>query len=146
MNLRSDLSLSSIASIFRMKGAILNIGFMDSYGNQLSLKPDHWKEQVPQGGKTTESSTPTDGKRTGSLSISRTGSGGPSTPGGRATTKISPTQSASDFRDSHLVVMTSEKQIRVLAMPLQICAQKATITETSFAVRADLVQMKSPGK
>ena len=105
----------------------------------MSLKPDHWKDQAR-----TESSTPTSdsGKRTGSLSITRTGSGGSS---GVRSTKISPTQSAMELRDAHFVVITSEKQIRVIAMPQQACAQKATITETSFAVRADIVYMKNLG-
>ena len=116
---------------------------MDSIGNQLSLKPDHWKDQAR-----TESSTPTgsEGKRTGSLTITRTGSGGASSSGSVRSTKISPTSSSTDFRDSHLVVITSEKQIRVFPLPLQVCAQKATISETSFCVRAEVILMKNPGK
>ncbi|KAJ6215817.1 hypothetical protein RDWZM_010317 [Blomia tropicalis] len=167
-------------SIYRLKGSILNIGFLDSFGQQLSLKPDHWKDQTRA-----DSSTPTsDGKRQTSLSITRSGSasagggtgvgsfsnnsgssnlksstsgdgvGGSGSGGGASgsnsnsgkISKISPTTSSSDFRDSHLVVITSEKQIRLIALPLQVCVQKATITETSFAVRADVVYMKNQGE
>ncbi|XP_017493106.1 PREDICTED: syntaxin-binding protein 5-like, partial [Rhagoletis zephyria] len=121
--------------IFRLKGPILNIGFMDSTGALLSLKADQWKDSpadIPGGSATA--------KRTGSLTIARSGSGG----AGSKPAKISPSSSSSsDFRDSHLVVITSEKQVRLIAMPLQLCAQKANITETSQAVRADIVQMKT---
>lgn len=132
-----------VACIFRLKGPILNIGFMDSLGNLLSLKADQWKD----GSGPSSSEGSATARRTGSLTINRSGSGGGSGKevGNIAASKISPTSSSADFRDSHLVVLTSEKQVRLIAMPLQLCAQKANITETSQAVRADIVHMKTQG-
>ncbi|XP_027194887.1 syntaxin-binding protein tomosyn isoform X3 [Dermatophagoides pteronyssinus] len=127
-------------TIFRLKGSILNIGFLDLNGCSLPLSAESWKDN----NKRNETSTPTSisesTKRTGSLTITRTGSGGSSS---NRMSKTSPTSSTTDVRDSHLVVLTSEKQIRLIVMPQQICAQKAVITETSFAVRADLVFIKN---
>lgn len=110
-------------------------------GCSLQLDADSWKENK----RNETCGTPpvsAESKRTGSLTIMRTGSGGVSS---NRNAKTSPTISNSDVRDSHLVVITSEKQIRLIVMPQQICAQKAVISETSFAVRADLVYIKNQG-
>lgn len=125
-----------------MKGSILNIGFLDLNGCSLPLSADSWKDNNKRNETSTPTSTGESNKRTGSLTITRTGSGGSAS---NRMTKTSPTSSTTDVRDSHLVVLTSEKQIRLIVMPQQICAQKAVITETSFAVRADLVFIKNQG-
>ncbi|KAH9511947.1 Syntaxin-binding protein 5, variant 4 [Dermatophagoides farinae] len=127
-------------TIFRLKGSILNIGFLDLNGCSLPLSADSWKDNNKRNETSTPTSTGESNKRTGSLTITRTGSGGSAS---NRMTKTSPTSSTTDVRDSHLVVLTSEKQIRLIVMPQQICAQKAVITETSFAVRADLVFIKN---
>lgn len=48
-------------------------------------------------------------------------------------------------RDPHYVVLVSEKQARVLSLPSQTCPFKATLSETSFVVRADVVPIKTSG-
>ena len=121
---------------------------MDFTGAILQLNAEAWKDSIKTG-NTTPSSTslPSVGeKRSGSLVIQRTGSGGGSGSGSvNRNNKISPTSSSTDMRDSQFVVMVSEKQIRIINLPTQQCAYKATLTETSFAVRADVVYMKSAG-
>ena len=82
-------------------------------------------------------------KRSGSMS--RTGSGGSQSASNR-TTKISPTSSSSEMRDSQFAVLVSEKQARIVSLPSQTCVFKQILTETSFAVRADVVFMKNHGK
>lgn len=150
-------------TIFRLKGSILNIGFLDVNGSTLQLHPDSWKEN--QKLRTDTSSTPPitgneSTKRTGSLShITRTSSSsltqsvGSNINQDQRDNSITSTNSSSTAlvgsntnqsgSNSHFVVITSEKQIRLLVMPQQVCAQKATITETSFAVRADMVHIKN---
>lgn len=48
-------------------------------------------------------------------------------------------------KEIHYVVLVSEKQARVLSLPSQTCPYKATLSETSFVVRADVVQIKTSG-
>ncbi len=120
---------------------------MDYTGALLQLNAETWKDNVKPG-NTTPGSTPTtsDHKRVGSLTITRTGSGSAGTMATpNRSNKISPTSSSTDMRDLQFVVMVSEKQIRIVNLPAQQCAYKATLTETSFAVRADVVYMRSAG-
>lgn len=141
--------LERVATIFRLKGAILNISFLDPNGQILALNPLAWKDRSRASEGSTSSTSGTSNR---SLNVGRGGSGsqaggsaaGPS--GSKMIPKISPTTSAIDFRESHFVVITSEKQARLMVLPMQVCGQKATITETSFAVRADVVNMKGHGK
>lgn len=49
-------------------------------------------------------------------------------------------------REPHYVVMVSEKQARVVTLPGQVCAFKATMSDTSFVVRADVIQIKTTGR
>ncbi len=114
-------------------------------GALLQLNSETWKDSTkPDNTTPSSSSSSVDNKRGGSLTITRSGSGGGSTAPNR-NNKISPTSSSTDMRDSQFVVMVSEKQIRLINLPSQVCSYKATLTETSFAVRADVVYMKSAG-
>ncbi|CAG2106890.1 unnamed protein product, partial [Medioppia subpectinata] len=141
------VNASPSGSIYRLKGSILCISFLDFTGALLQLNADMWRDNPNRtGGNTTPSSTSSgaDGnKRVGSLTITRTGSGGATGGSANRINKISPTSSSTDMRDPQFVVMVSEKQIRLVNLPTQQCAYKATLTETSFAVRADVVYMKS---
>lgn len=49
--------------------------------------------------------------------------------------------SSQEGQDSQFAVLCSEKQAKVLAMPSQTRIYKHNITETSFVLRADVVQM-----
>ena len=143
-------------TIFRLKGAILNITFLDASGAALGLIPEMWKDRTRPSSAAISGSIG-DSRRSTSLTIQRTGSGGgiassasgssaAAATSSKASNKISPTTSSNDFRDAHFAVITSNVQVRLVVMPQQFCAQKATITETSFAVRADVVYMKSQGQ
>lgn len=46
-------------------------------------------------------------------------------------------------REPHYCVLVSEKTARVLSLPSQQCAFKANLSESSFVVRADIVQIKT---
>lgn len=49
--------------------------------------------------------------------------------------------SSQDGQDSQFAVLCSEKQAKVVAMPSQTRIYKHSITESSFVLRADVVQM-----
>ena len=57
---------------------------------------------------------------------------------------MSPTlgQENSSFGDRQFIVITSEKQARIVALPSQNCVYRLQITETDFIVRAEIVSMK----
>ena len=48
----------------------------------------------------------------------------------------------SAFGDRQFMVITSEKQCRIVALPSQNCVYRLQITETDFVVRAEIVSMK----
>ena len=61
-----------------------------------------------------------------------------------STNRMSPTlnQVESGFGDRQFMVITSEKQCRIVALPSQNCVYRLQITETDFVVRAEIVSMK----
>ncbi|KAG7260666.1 hypothetical protein CRUP_018451 [Coryphaenoides rupestris] len=63
---------------------------------------------------------------------------------GRKRRPVSVSPSASqDLSESQYTVVCSEKQAKVLSLPSQTCVHKHSITEASFILRADVVQMSS---
>lgn len=48
----------------------------------------------------------------------------------------------SAFGDRQFMVITSEKQCRIVALPSQNCVYRLQIAETDFVVRAEIVSMK----
>lgn len=60
-----------------------------------------------------------------------------------ATNRMSPTLNQdSVFGDRQFMVITSEKQCRIVALPSQNCVYRLQITDTDFVVRAEIVSMK----
>ena len=56
---------------------------------------------------------------------------------------MSPTlNQESSFGDRQFMVITSEKQSRIVALPSQNCVYRLQITETDFIVRAEIISMK----
>lgn len=61
----------------------------------------------------------------------------------KGTNRMSPTLNQdSSFGDRQFMVITSEKQCRIVALPSQNCVYRLQITETDFVVRAEIVSMK----
>lgn len=60
-----------------------------------------------------------------------------------STNRMSPTLNQdSGFGDRQFMVITSEKQCRIVALPSQNCVHRLQITETDFVVRAEVISMK----
>lgn len=118
---------SPSGSMFRLKGPILSISFLDSSGVLMLPMSEQWKDR------------PDSREREEAPSARRLRS----MPSRGA--RISPTtsQSVEAPRDSQFVVMASEKQARVVALPSQTALFKATLTETSFVVCTEVLSIKS---
>lgn len=55
-------------------------------------------------------------------------------------------RSVSTSANSHLAVLVSEKLARVVSLPSQNTVIKTNLTDTSFVICADVMQLKSCGK
>lgn len=55
---------------------------------------------------------------------------------------MSPTPAADTAGDRQFVVVASEKQARVVALPSQNCVYRQQIVDTDFVVKAETVSLK----
>uniref|UniRef100_A0A3Q3N6J2 Syntaxin-binding protein 5-like n=1 Tax=Mastacembelus armatus TaxID=205130 RepID=A0A3Q3N6J2_9TELE len=109
--------ISPTGMLVRLKGSILRMAILDSTGSQLSPAYEAWYEP----------NITADGEEREKVRKRRPVSVSPST--------------SQDFNESQYAVVCSEKQAKVISLPSQICIYKHSITETSFILRADVVQM-----
>nr|XP_061806295.1 syntaxin-binding protein 5-like isoform X2 [Nerophis lumbriciformis] len=111
------VNISPTGMLIRLKGSILRLAFLDSAGSLLPPAYDPWFEP----------NVSADGEEREKVRKRRPVSVSPS--------------SSQDLNESHYAVMCSEKQAKVLSLPSQTCIYKHSITEASFVLRADVVQM-----
>uniref|UniRef100_A0A4W5MFY7 Syntaxin binding protein 5a (tomosyn) n=1 Tax=Hucho hucho TaxID=62062 RepID=A0A4W5MFY7_9TELE len=102
----------------RLKGSILRMAFLDNTGTFLPPAFELWYEPNAVGADSEER----DKARK------------------RRPVSVSPSTSQ-ELQESQYAVVCSEKQAKVIALPSQNCIFKHSITETSFVLRADVVQM-----
>ncbi|XP_056015675.1 syntaxin-binding protein 5-like isoform X5 [Ostrea edulis] len=112
--------VSPSGTMFRLKGAILTMSFLDCNGVLIPSVSEQWRDNI---GKEKEKQT----YRQNTVSQKP---------------KISPTSSTDCNGDKQYVVICSEKQARVISLPSQQCPYKTRITESSFVVRADVVSLR----
>lgn len=58
---------------------------------------------------------------------------------------MSPTLSGSttdNFNDRQFIVITSEKQARVVALPSQNCVYRQQIADTDYVVKTEIISLK----
>ncbi|MFT7797567.1 syntaxin-binding protein 5 isoform X1 [Arapaima gigas] len=103
----------------RLKGSILRMAFLDSAGAILPPAHEAWYE--PNAHDEREEREKARKRRPVSVSPS----------------------ASQDLGEIHYAVVCSEKQAKVLALPTQSCVFKHNITETSFVLRSDVVQMSN---
>ncbi|XP_035270134.1 syntaxin-binding protein 5-like isoform X1 [Anguilla anguilla] len=105
-------------TLFRLKGSIQRLAFLDGTG--ALLPPAHetwWEPNKPKDPEEREEQ-----QQHGPPSVS-----------------LPP--SSRDTNSTHFAVFCSEKQAEVVALPSQTSLSKHTVTEASFALRADVVQL-----
>ncbi|XP_056630507.1 syntaxin-binding protein 5 isoform X1 [Diorhabda sublineata] len=109
------------ATIFRLKGSILTMSFLDCNGSLIPYSFESWKDEQ----KEKRDRTPT-----------------------RNNSRMSPTLIGSDairndnLSDRQFVVMASEKQARVVALPSQTCVYRQQLADTDFVVKAEVISMR----
>ncbi|XP_060801515.1 syntaxin-binding protein 5 isoform X2 [Amyelois transitella] len=115
---------SSGGPLFRLKGSILTMSFLDCNGALIPYSYESWKDDSKDPRERRER-TPT--KQSSSSSGSR----------------MSPTPGAEPAAgDRQFVVVASEKQARVVALPSQNCVYRQQIVDTDFVVKAEIVSLK----
>ncbi|CAH0399634.1 unnamed protein product [Chilo suppressalis] len=120
--------------IFRLKGSILAMSFLDCNGALIPYSYESWKDDSKEGNSRRDR-TPT--KQTSSSSSGR---GMSPTPGSE--TGASGNSAAAGGGDRQFVVIASEKQARVVALPSQNCVYRQQIVDTDFVVKAEIVSLK----
>ncbi|XP_028995159.1 syntaxin-binding protein 5 isoform X2 [Betta splendens] len=115
--LQQPVCISSCGTLMRLKGGILTMALLDSTGTLLPPSYELWYDP-----------NTSDEEKEKEREKSR-----------RRRPASSP--SSQEGQDSQFAVLCSEKQAKVVAVPSQTCLYKHSITETSFVLRADVVQM-----
>ncbi|XP_046747127.1 syntaxin-binding protein 5 isoform X2 [Diprion similis] len=109
-------------SMFKLKGSMLTISFLDCNGALIPYSYESWREEHSD--SKDRNKTPTKSTSTG----------------------ISPTLnvqvSGEGFGDRQFVVLTSEKQARVVALPSQTCMYKQQLADTDFVIKAEITSLK----
>ncbi|KAF7666919.1 hypothetical protein LDENG_00087400 [Lucifuga dentata] len=111
--LQQPVGISSCGTLQRLKGGILTMALMDATGTLLPPCYEPWYDPNAADEEKEKS---------------------------RRRRPASP-PSSQEGQDSQYAVLCSEKQAKVVAMPSQTCIYKHSITENSFVLRADVVQM-----
>ncbi|KAJ8723575.1 hypothetical protein PYW08_003487 [Mythimna loreyi] len=109
--------------LFRLKGSILTMSFLDCNGALIPYSYESWRDDSKDVRDRRER-TPT--KQSSSSSGSR----------------MSPTPGSDVAGDRQFVVVASEKQARVVALPSQNCVYRQQIVETDFVVKSETVSLK----
>ncbi|XP_036438198.1 syntaxin-binding protein 5a [Colossoma macropomum] len=108
--------VSPSGTLIRLKGSILRMAFLDATGSFLPPPSELWYEP----------NAPANGEERERVRKRRPVSVSPST--------------SQELNEHQYAVVCSEKQAKVIALPSQTCIFKHNITETSFVLRADVVQ------
>ncbi|GFN93733.1 syntaxin-binding protein 5 [Plakobranchus ocellatus] len=124
--LSQPVIVSPSGSLYRLKGAIVCMSFLDFKGSLIPSLCEQWRDTRDN----------KDISERASKASSRQMSVSNSKP------KISPTSSTEINNDRQFAIICSEKQARAISLPSQTCAFKVKVTESSFVVRAEVVGMR----
>ncbi|XP_046669379.1 syntaxin-binding protein 5 isoform X6 [Homalodisca vitripennis] len=114
--LSQPVAVSPCGTIFRLKGCILTMSFLDCNGALIPYSYESWKDEGKQ-------RTPTKSSTNNS--------------------RMSPPLGASEVTcDRQFVALVSEKQARVVALPSQNCVYRQQLADTDFVVKAEIISLK----
>ncbi|XP_029174325.1 syntaxin-binding protein 5 isoform X9 [Nylanderia fulva] len=107
-------------STFKLKGCIQSMSFLDCNGALIPYLFESWKDENTDGKERNKSQ----GKCTNS--------------------RMSPSAQVSgdNFEDRQFVVLASEKQARVVALPSQNCVYRQQLAETHIVIKAEVTSLK----
>ncbi|XP_074645038.1 syntaxin-binding protein 5-like [Tubulanus polymorphus] len=120
---KEPVIVSPSGTIFRLKGAIMTMSFLDCNGVLIPNVSEQWNDAREMSRRDKASSM----LQYRQMSVNKP--------------KMSPT-SSTEVIDRQFVVICSEKQARVMSLPSQTCAYKMKITESSFVVKAEVASIK----
>ncbi|XP_044259757.1 syntaxin-binding protein 5 isoform X5 [Tribolium madens] len=107
-------------TIFRLKGAILSMSFLDCNGSLIPNAYESWRDD----NRDKREKTPTKCQN-------------------RMSPTLSDVQNRGDsFSDRQYVVIVSEKQARVVALPSQTCIYRQQLTDADFVVKAEVISLR----
>ncbi|XP_063909291.1 syntaxin-binding protein 5 isoform X3 [Zophobas morio] len=107
-------------TIFRLKGAILHMSFLDYNGSLIPNAYESWRDD----NRDKREKTPTKNQN-------------------RMSPTLSDQQNRGDsFNDRQYVVIVSEKQARVVALPSQTCVYRQQLTDSDFVVKAEVISLR----
>ncbi|XP_066589005.1 syntaxin-binding protein 5 isoform X5 [Prorops nasuta] len=108
-------------STFKLKGCILSMSFLDCNGALIPYSYEPWKDENNDG-KDRKSQKSTSSRMSPSLNTQATSGDG--------------------FEDRQFVVLTSEKQARVVALPSQNCVYRQQLADTHIVIKAEITSLK----
>ncbi|XP_031592987.1 syntaxin-binding protein 5 isoform X5 [Oreochromis aureus] len=111
--LQQPVGIASCGTLVKLKGGILTMSLLDATGTLLPPSFEQWYDPNASDEEKEK---------------------------GRKRRPASP-PSSQESQDTHFAILCSEKQAKVVALPSQTRIYKHSITETSFVLRADVVQM-----
>lgn len=107
-------------STFKLKGSILSMSFLDCNGALIPYSYESWRDDSTEGKKSQNKST-----------------------NSRMSPSMNAQVSSSDgVEDRQFVVLASEKQARVVALPSQTCFYRAQLAETHIVIKAEITSLK----
>ncbi|CAL1675644.1 unnamed protein product [Lasius platythorax] len=109
-------------STFKLKGCILSMSFLDCNGALIPYLFESWKDENTDGKERNKSQ----GKCTNS----------------RMSPSANTQVSGDNFEDRQFVVLTSEKQARVVALPSQNCVYRQQLAESHIVIKAEVTSLK----
>ncbi|EAT41412.1 AAEL006948-PA, partial [Aedes aegypti] len=138
VDLKKLLFLPFIGPVFRLKGSVLSMSLLDCNGALIPYAFESWKDDGREG-KEKRDSIPF--YRSTALILTSC-CYFVETPTKQTANKMSPTNPDSTLCDRQFIVIASEKQAGVFALPSQNCVYKKNIVETDFVVKAEIISMK----
>ncbi|KAL6445032.1 hypothetical protein ACFW04_002154 [Cataglyphis niger] len=109
-------------STFKLKGCILSMSFLDCNGALIPYSYESWKDEN------------TDGKERNKSQAKCTNS--------RMSPLLNTQVSGDNFEDRQFVVLASEKQARVVALPSQTCVYRQQLADTHIVIKAEVTSLK----
>ncbi|XP_043275947.1 syntaxin-binding protein 5 isoform X8 [Venturia canescens] len=110
-------------SSFKLKGSILTMSFLDCNGALVPYSYESWKDENSDSKDRSRSQGKIGNSRMSPLLNAQVSSG-------------------DGFEDRQFVVLTSEKQARVVALPSQNCVYRQQLAETHIVIKAEITSLK----
>ncbi|XP_012348563.1 syntaxin-binding protein 5 isoform X1 [Apis florea] len=112
-------------STFKLKGCILSMSFLDCNGALIPYSYESWKDDSMDSKERNRSQGKCTNSRMSPSMNTQAGTG-------------------DGFEDRQFVVLASEKQARVVALPSQNCLYRQQLAETHIVIKAEITTLKGP--